>query len=134
MISDRQYLQIASIIGSSSHCKRSQVGAILVKNGNIISFGYNGTISGFSNGCEDAQGMTLREVLHAESNMIAKLAKGSESSEGGLLYTTLAPCFDCCKLIIQAGIVGVYYVEPYRDMSGMELLKKANIYVERHDI
>ena len=75
--------------------------------------------------------VTRREVLHAESNAIMKVAKSTMSCEGAELYTTTCPCFDCAKLIIQAGIVKVYYTEDYRDMSGVELLKKANIQVEQ---
>lgn len=125
----KTYLEIAQLIGNHSYAERKKVGAIIVKAGRIISTGYNGTPSGFDNICE-VNGTTKPEVLHAESNAIAKCAKSVESSEGSVLYVTLSPCFECCKLIIQSGIKEVYFSEMYRDPSGLELLSKANIYYE----
>lgn len=125
----KTYLEIAKLIANHSHANRKKVGAILVKAGRIISTGYNGTPSGFDNNCE-IDGVTKPEVLHAESNAIAKCAKSVESSEGAILYVTLSPCFECCKLIIQSGIKEVYYSEIYRDPSGLDLLKKANIHYD----
>ena len=123
----KTYISIADTIGKESKCKRRKVGAILVKNGNIIAFGYNGTPSGFCNDCEDENGVTKLEVLHAESNAIAKCSKGSQSSKNSDLYVSLSPCINCAKMIIQAGIVNVYYQDVYRDVSGLDLLKKAGI-------
>lgn len=126
MITDKDYMMICDTIATKSYSTRSKVGAILIKNGNIISFGYNGTPSGFDNACE-VNGITKPEVLHAESNAILKCARSVSSTEGAILYTTLSPCFECAKLIIQAGIKRVVFKELYRDESGLKLLEKANI-------
>lgn len=123
---DQFYLNIAKEISKASYCKRRQVGAIIVKDDNIISFGYNGTISGYENICE-CDGITKKEVLHAETNAIAKCCKSSYSSDGSTIYVTLSPCFECSKIIIQAGIKRVIYKDNYTDFSGIDLLKKSNI-------
>jgi dCMP deaminase len=125
------FLGLAREVAKASYCKRAQVGAIIVKDGNIISFGYNGTPKGFDNHCEDCNHTTKNDVLHAESNAITKCAKSCYSSEGSVLYCTMSPCFDCSKLIIQSGIKQVYFIEAYRNLDGIDLLKKANIYVEQ---
>lgn len=122
----RVYIGMAELFSSLSKAKRKQVGAVLVKNKNIIAVGVNGTPSGFSNKCE-VNGKTKDEVLHAESNAIAKCAKSISSSEDSVLYTTLSPCFQCAKLIIQAGIKEVYYKEVYTGNSGLKLLHLAKI-------
>tara|TARA_A100001037_G_scaffold290408_1_gene303231 strand:+ start:15652 stop:16098 length:447 start_codon:yes stop_codon:yes gene_type:complete len=131
------YMKVAYEFAKCSYAVRRQVGAVIVKNKRIISFGYNGTPNKFDNCCEhsneDGTLSTIKEVLHAESNAITKVAKSTMSCEGAKLFTTTAPCFDCSKLIIQSGIKKVYYSEIYRDMSGIELLKKANIQVEHID-
>jgi dCMP deaminase len=105
----------------------------MVKNDQIISDGYNGTPYGFDNCCEIDPNTSKPEVLHAESNCILKLArKGSAvGTEGATLYTTLSPCFECAKLIIQAGIQRVVYRIEYRITDGIDLLRKANITVEK---
>ena len=125
------FLGLAKEVSKASYCKRAQVGAIIVKDGNIISFGYNGTPQGFDNNCEECNNTTKNDVLHAESNAITKCAKSCYSSEGAILYCTMSPCFDCSKLIIQSGIKQVYFIEAYRNLDGIDLLKKANIYVEQ---
>jgi dCMP deaminase len=125
---DKFYLNLAKQISSASYCKRAKVGAIIIKEDNIISFGYNGTISGFDNECE-CNNETKKDVLHAESNAIAKCSKSLYSSSGSTLYVTLSPCFECAKLIIQSGITKVVYLENYRDQSGINLLIKAKINV-----
>ena len=124
------YMEVAYQFAKLSYAERRQVGAVIVKDGQIISFGYNGTPNGFDNCCEHND-TTKREVLHAESNAISKVAQSTISSTGATLYVTTSPCFDCSKLIIQSGIKKVYWTEAYRDLSGIELLKKANIEVER---
>ncbi len=124
------YMEVAYQFAKCSYAERRQVGAVIVKDGQIISFGYNGTPNGFDNCCE-VNDTTKREVLHAESNAISKVAQSTISSTGATLYVTTSPCFDCSKLIIQSGIKKVYWTEAYRDLSGIELLKKANIEVER---
>lgn len=152
------YMQVAYQFAKLSYASRRKVGCVIVKENQVISFGYNGTPKGFDNECEEINietkyyenpdvaiileedgfacndgcctketQVTKREVLHAESNAIMKVAKSTMSCEGATLYTTTCPCFDCAKLIIQSGISEVYYTEDYRDMSGVELLQKANI-------
>lgn len=113
-----------------SHCKRKQVGALIVKDNTIISDGYNGSPSGFTNACEDENGDTHWYVLHAEANAILKVAKSTQNAQGGTLYISLSPCKDCSKLIIQAGIKRVVYLNEYKDTSGVSFLKDLNIEVE----
>jgi dCMP deaminase len=93
----------------------------------IISDGYNGTPAGFENICEDDEGHTKPYVLHAEANAITKVARSGNSSLGATLYVTTAPCLECAKLIIQAGIVRLVYKEDYRVSDGIELLRRAGI-------
>lgn len=126
---DKAYLKIASEWGSLSYCKRKKVGAIIVKDRMIISDGYNGTPSGFENCCEDENGVTRWDVLHAEANAILKVARSTQSCEGASLYITLSPCKDCSKLIHQSGIKRVVYQKGYRDDSGLRFLEKAGIEV-----
>ena len=115
----------------NSYCKRSRVGCLVVKNKTIISDGYNGTPSGFPNKCEDENNVTLPTVLHAEANAITKLAKSNNSAEGATLYVTLSPCFECAKMIIQAGIVRVVYSEQYRKTESFDLFEEAGIEVKQ---
>ncbi len=126
---DLRYLQMARIWAQNSYCQRRQVGALVVKNGMIISDGYNGTPSGFENICEDDAGITKPYVLHAEANAITKLARSSNNSDGATIYITASPCIECAKLIIQAGIKRVVYGEKYRLTDGIELLQRAGIEV-----
>ena len=126
---DRRYLDMARIWAQNSYCQRRQVGALVVKQGMIISDGYNGTPSGFENVCEDDNGVTKPYVLHAEANAITKLARSNNNSEGSTIYITASPCIECAKLIIQAGIRRVVYGEKYRLMDGIELLERAGIEV-----
>jgi dCMP deaminase len=133
MSRDQLYMDLAVVVAQQSKCKRAQVGAILVKDGNVIAIGYNGTPSGFCNDCE-AEDETLPEVLHAESNAIAKCARSTSSANKATLYTTLSPCFECCKLIIQAGISRVVYKEFYRDYHRCEyLLNMCNVIIDQYD-
>ncbi len=124
---DKSYLEMARVWANNSYCQRRKVGALIVKNRMIISDGYNGTPSGFENICEDENGGTKPYVLHAEANAITKVAKSNNSSEGATLYVTAAPCLECAKLIIQAGIKKVVYSDDYRVADGLDLLKKAGI-------
>lgn len=126
---DRRYIRMANIWAENSYCKRRQVGALIVKNKMIISDGYNGTPSGFENVCEDENNVTKPYVLHAEANAITKIARSGNSSDGATLYVTAAPCIECAKLIIQAGIKRVVYSTHYRLEDGIELLKRAHIEV-----
>jgi dCMP deaminase len=127
---DKAYLRIAKEWSLLSYCKRKQVGAIIVKDRMIISDGYNGTPSGFENCCEDEEGLTRWDVLHAEANAILKVARSTQSCEGATLYITLSPCKECSKLIHQSGLKRVVYHNGYRDDSGLQFLKKAGIEVE----
>lgn len=110
-----------------SHCKRKQVGALIVKERMIISDGYNGTPSGFDNCCEDEDGTTKWYVLHAEANAILKLASSTQSAQGASLYLTLSPCKECSKLILQAGIKKLIYIDDYSDSEGISFLKNHGI-------
>jgi dCMP deaminase len=122
------YIEIAHIISSASYANREKVGAVIVKDNRIISYGYNGTPYGFDNECEH-DNVTKQEVLHAESNAIAKCAMSNESTKDSTMYLTMSPCFECSKLIIQSGIKAVYYKKQYRNTEGINLLKKAKIKV-----
>jgi dCMP deaminase len=124
---DTAYLKMAEEWAKLSHCKRKQVGALIVKDRMIISDGFNGTPSGFDNCCEDEDGLTKWEVLHAEANAILKVASSTQSCYGATLYITLSPCIHCSKLIHQAGIKRVVYGKAYRDLEGVEFLKKAGV-------
>ncbi|CQB87094.1 dCMP deaminase family protein [uncultured Porphyromonas sp.] len=127
---DLRYLRMAEIWAENSYCKRLQVGALLVKDKMIISDGYNGTPSGFENRCEDEDNRTFPYVLHAEANAITKVAGSNNNSRGATVYVTHAPCLECSKLIIQAGIKRVVYSQEYRLTEGVDLLRKAGIEVE----
>lgn len=124
---DNAYLKIAKEWGLLSYCKRKQVGAIIVKDRMIISDGYNGTPTGFENCCEDADEKTHWYVLHAEANAILKVASSTQSCQGATLYITMSPCKECSKLIHQAGIKRVVYVEAYKDTEGIDFLVRAGV-------
>jgi dCMP deaminase len=126
---DRAYLKMAVEWAKLSHCKRKQVGALIVKNGMIISDGYNGCPSGFENNCEDENGDTKWYVLHAEANAILKVAKSTQNCKNATLYLSMSPCKECSKLVLQAGISRLVYLNEYKDKSGIDFLKKANIEV-----
>jgi dCMP deaminase len=129
---DKTFINIAKEVGTLSHCTRSKVGAVLVKDGNVISFGYNGTPAGMDNTCEEND-VTKDEVIHAEMNAILKAAKSGNAVDGSTLYLSLSPCQNCCKLIIQSGIKRVVYLEGYRDLKPIEFLSKF-IEVEKYVI
>jgi len=129
---DEVFINIAKEVGSLSHCTRSKVGAVLVKDGNVISFGYNGTPAGMDNTCEE-NNVTKEEVIHAEMNSILKAAKSGNSVEGSTLYLTLSPCKECSKLILQSGVKKVVYLNTYRNLDGIQFLSQF-IEVEKHDI
>lgn len=140
---DVTYIKMAQIWANLSHANRKKVGALIVKNNTIISDGYNGTPSGFENECEIAinnEDGSFREyqtkwyVLHAESNALAKVAKSTQSSEGSTLYVTYSPCTECSKLILQSGIKRVVYLEEYRDVSGLDFLRKAGVEIKKINI
>ena len=132
-------MKVAETFAELSSARRLHVGAIVVKDDRIISIGYNGMPSGWDNNCENDFGLdfngnrtlvTKPEVLHAETNAIAKLARSNESGLGSTMFITHAPCLDCAKLIHQSGIKSVFYRNEYRDTSGVDFLKNCNIEVE----
>ena len=127
---DIAYMRMALEWSKLSHCKRKQVGALIVKDKMIISDGYNGTPSGFENQCEDEEGYTKWYVLHAEANAILKVASSTQACKGATLYITMAPCKECSKLIHQAGITRVVYYIVYKDNSGVGFLEKAGVILE----
>ena len=131
LLLDKRYLRMAHIWSENSYCTRRKVGVLIVKDKMIISDGYNGTPSGFPNVCEGDDGLTLPCVLHAEANAITKIARSGNNSDGATLYVTDAPCIECAKLIIQAGIVRVVYARSYRLTDGIDLLRQAGIEVEQ---
>ncbi len=128
---DRAYLRLAESWAKLSHCKRKQVGAIIVRDAIIISDGYNGTPAGFDNCCENKVGETHWYVLHAEANAILKVAKSTNNCKDATLYLTHSPCKDCSKLVLQSGIKRLVYKEAYKDTSGIDFLKSAGLDVEQ---
>ena len=131
----RAYMKTAQTFAELSSAQRLHVGAIIVKDDRIISIGYNGMPAGWSNACEDvSEEGTLKtkpEVLHAESNAIAKLARSNESGLGATLFVTHSPCLECAKLIYQSGINTVYYGTNYRDNSGIKFLQASYVEVKK---
>jgi dCMP deaminase len=151
---DNAHMEAAEVYAKLSSAVRLKVGCVIVKDNTIIGIGYNGMPSGWDNTCEDKiycddgdwyeqqlpkdankwiryKLVTKREVLHAETNAIAKLARSTQSGLGASLYVTHAPCVDCAKLVYQSGISSVYYRNSYRDEAGLEFLTKAGVNVER---
>ncbi len=128
---DQAYMRMAKEWSKLSHCKRKQVGALIVKDRMIISDGFNGTPSGFDNDCEDAAGNTKWHVLHAEANAILKVANSTQSCKDATLYLTMSPCKECSKLIHQSGIKRVVFFEAYKDTSGLEFLEKAGVEIHK---
>lgn len=126
---DNLYMDIAKRVSEMSYDEDTKVGAVIVKDGNIISMGWNGTPSGFPNQCKDSTtGRTLPIVIHAEANAICKLARSSTDGQGATLYTTLSPCTECTKLILQSGITDVVVGQAYeKDMVGYSILNNKNM-------
>jgi dCMP deaminase len=133
------YMDWAARCAQLSHAVRLQVGAVIVKDDSVISYGYNGMPAGWDNNCEDeiiddTWMVTLKtkpEVLHAESNAVAKLARSANSGSGADIFITHAPCLDCAKLIYQAGIRRVWFSTAYRDTAGVDFLKKSGIEITK---
>ena len=128
---DRAYMKMAVEWSKLSHCTRKKVGALIVKEGMIISDGYNGTPTGFSNDCEDVNGTTHWYVLHAEANAIMKVARSTNNAREATLYLTHSPCKECSKLILQAGIERLVYLDAYKDPSGLDLLKDGGVLIQQ---
>jgi dCMP deaminase len=124
------YAEIANMTANLSTANKLKVGCVITKDNRILSIGYNGTPSGWSNECEE-DGKTKPEVLHAEANALMKLCRSTESSDGATLYVTHYPCIECAKLIYQSGIKEVYYINDYEASkgSGKEFLFKAGVNV-----
>ena len=152
MTIDHAHLEVAEVYARLSKARRLKVGAIIVKDNRVISIGYNGTPSGWDNNCEEEISITedcfidngapshpfttihlktKPEVIHAESNAIAKLARSNESGLDSTMYITHAPCFECAKLIYTAGIKKVYFRNHYKSEDGINFLKKCNVEVEK---
>jgi dCMP deaminase len=132
---DKLWMDQAARCAAESHARRRKVGALIEKNGNPISVGWNGMPSGMDNNCEDELPdgtlITKPEVLHAELNALMKLTRSSGTpTDGATMYITLSPCTECAKLIIQSGIKRVVFKDAYRDLSGVELLKKVSVKVD----
>ena len=128
------YMKTAETFADLSHARRLHVGAIVVKDDRIISIGYNGMPAGWDNNCEyevNGQLKTKPEVLHAETNALAKLAKSTESGADATMFITHSPCLDCAKLIYQSGINSVFYRNAYRSDDGVEFLKQSGVKVEQ---
>ena len=135
-------MSMAELTASLSYAKRLQVGALIVKGNRIVGTGYNGMPTDWDNVCEEVvppnewvefeQLKTKPEVLHAETNAIAKVAQSTESSEGSTMFCTHAPCVDCAKLIYQSGIATLYFKHEYRDDAGLKFLKLSGVNVHNH--
>jgi len=134
------HMAAAEVYSRLSTAKRLQVGCVVVKDNTIIGIGYNGMPSGWDNNCEDEiiveedekfiKGLkTKPEVLHAETNALAKIAKSTNSSDGAAMFITHAPCIDCAKLVYQSGINSVYYRNSYKNTDGIDFLNKCNVEV-----
>jgi len=132
------HMAAAEVYSQLSSAKRLQVGCVVVKDNTIIGIGYNGMPSGWDNNCEEEIILeedekfikvlkTKPEVLHAETNALAKIAKSTNSSDGAAMFITHAPCIDCAKLVYQSGINSVYYRNSYKNTDGLDFLKKCNI-------
>lgn len=132
---DALFMDLADRIALMSHAERAKVGALIVKDGNIISMGWNGTPAGMDNCCEELSASgdlsTKSEVLHAESNSLMKLAAGSGQASGATLYCTFSPCPECAKLIKQAKITRVAYRKVYRLSDGVDMLRRLNVQVDQ---
>ena len=128
-------MQMAELTATLSYAKRLQVGALIVKGNRIVGTGYNGMPTDWENDCEievNGELKTKAEVLHAETNAIAKVAQSTESSEGSTMFCTHAPCLDCAKLIYQSGIATLYFKHEYRDDAGLKFLKLSGVNVHNH--
>ena len=129
------YMDVAERFGKLSSARRLNVGAIIVKGNRIISIGYNGMPTGWDNNCEneltEGKLKSKPEVLHAETNSIAKLAQSNESGLDSTLFVTHSPCLECAKLIYQSGITTIYYKHEYRSKEGVDFLEKCKLNVHR---
>jgi dCMP deaminase len=138
------YMKVAELTSTLSYAKRLQVGSVIVKGNKILATGYNGMPSGWDNECETTeiveldekfikQLVTKQEVLHSETNAIAKVSASTESSEGATMFCTHAPCINCAKLIYQSGINNLYYRDTYRDTAGITFLESSGVSVIKYE-
>ena len=127
----KAHLNAAEGYAKLSHAERLKVGAVLVRDGRGILEGWNGTVKGADNTCEDDEGNTLPTVMHAESNVIGYAAKYGVATNDCALITTDSPCYDCAKLLVTAGIKEVYYWQEYRDIEPLYYLQMNNVKVEK---
>ena len=140
----KAFMEVAHTFANLSHARKLKVGAIVVKDERIISIGYNGTPTGWDNECElpewsegefepNLEYRTKPEVIHAEENAIAKIARSSESSEGAALFCTHVPCIECAKLIYKSGIKEVYFHDDSKEAKGegKQFLYDSGVVVER---
>jgi dCMP deaminase len=127
----KMYIEMARVAAEASYAKRLQVGAIAVKDHRILSVGYNGTHPGADNSCEGEDGLTKRDVIHAEMNLIYKMARDGQAGADADLFITHSPCYECAKAILSVGFKRVWFGQHYRDHSGIELLKSNGVQVER---
>ncbi len=137
-------MKVAELTSTLSYAKRLQVGSVIVKGNKILATGYNGMPSGWDNECETTeiveldekfirQLVTKQEVLHSETNAIAKVSASTESSEGATMFCTHAPCINCAKLIYQSGINNLYYRDTYRDSAGIHFLESSGVVVTKYE-
>lgn len=133
---DHFFMGVAASAAQLSYAQRLKVGSVAVQDGNILAFGYNGSLPGTDNICEDlidGKLVTRDSTLHAEENLLIKLAKSTASVNGGTIYITHMPCMKCSRMIAAAGFRRLVYKEAYRDVSGVELLKSYGVTVEKFD-
>jgi len=134
------YMKVAELTSTLSYAKRLQVGSVIVKGNKILATGYNGMPSGWDNTCETTeiveldekfikQLVTKQEVLHSETNAIAKVSASTESSEGATMFCTHAPCINCAKMIYQSGINSLFY----RDTAGITFLESSGVSVTKYE-
>jgi len=125
------YMDIARRVALMSHCARRKVGAVLERDGRIISMGWNGTRAGENNICEDSDGLTLASVVHAEENCLKKMITSNDTSVNAILYVTTAPCENCAARLVDAGITKVFYDDVYRNACGLNYLEKHGVEIEK---
>ena len=141
---DQMFTTICQVVAQRSTCLRSQVGAVIVKEGRVVSMGYNGPVSGMpacsypdytggEEGHPECMGPGCTRSLHAETNSIAFAARAGVAVEGCTMYCTMSPCINCAKVIVNSGIKKLVYMKEYRDTTGLNLLKSAGITVVHLD-
>jgi len=138
-------MRAAYAYAECSTAEKLKVGCVLVKDHRIISIGYNGMPSGWTNECETQfmtgngtadhiELITKPEVIHAEANAVAKLARSNESGEGSVAFITHAPCLSCAKMLYSAGVSEVVYSQSYRETVGVDFLETCGIHVSQYFI